>query len=237
VGSCAGSATTAQTGSAVPITSHTTPGSTTPAPSVAAISSPAPSTTRVAPSRPVASRSQSSIGPSTAWAARTGARRSGSTPKAAHASSDHSRARGSSTPVEDAFEGSTASVPDARQATHEPGSANTAAASWASGSFRASQATFGATWPGSRLQPVSSRRRAGSMPAAAHSAPARRSHQISAGRSGVPSASAATSPSSCEPNERATISRPAVSSRTRDSVATSAAVHSAGSCSAQPARG
>ena len=35
------------------------------------------------------------------------------------------------------------------------------------------------------MQPVSSRRRAGSMRAAAHSSPARRSHQISAGRSGV----------------------------------------------------
>ena len=43
-----GPGATAQTGSAVPITSHTAPGSTTPAPSVAAISSPQPSTTSVA---------------------------------------------------------------------------------------------------------------------------------------------------------------------------------------------
>ena len=75
------------------------------------------------------------------------------------------------------------------------------------------------------------------MRAAAHSSPARRSHQISAGRSGVPSARAATSPSSCEPNDSAAISRPAVCSRIRASVATSATVHSFGSCSAQPASG
>ena len=172
-------------------------------------------TTSVEPSSPVASRSQSRIGPSTAWAGRTGGSRAMSTPNASHASSDHARARGSSTLVDDAFEGSTASSPDACHATHEPGSVNTAAASKASGSCRATQAILGATCPGSRLQPVSSRSRGASMRAAAHSSPARRSHQISAGRSGVPSARAATSPSSWEPNDSAAISRPAVCSRSR----------------------
>ena len=134
VGSCAGWETTAHTGSAVPITSQTTPGSTTPAPSVAAISSPAPSTTSVPASRPVASCSHPRIGPRTASGRRTGARRPGSMSNAAQASGAQSRARGSSRPVEDAFEGSTARVPDARQATHEPGSRNAAAARWAAAS-------------------------------------------------------------------------------------------------------
>ena len=53
----------------------------------------------------------------------------------------------------------------------------------------------------------------------------------------LPSPSAATRPSSWEPKESATISRPAVAARIRESVATSAAVHSPGSCSAQPGRG
>ena len=135
--------------------------------------------------------------------------------------------------------GSTASSPVAFHATHEPGGANTCAPACTSGSCAASHAIFGAMWPGSRLQPVSSRSRSGSIrsAAASHSAPARRSHQISAGCSGSPSSRAATTPSSWEPNDSATISRPSVADRTSDSVWTSAFVHSAGSCSAQPARG
>ena len=58
-----------------------------------------------------------------------------------------------------------------------------------------------------------------------------------AGHSGSPSAPAATMPSSWEPNDSAAICRPSVAARTCDSVCTSAFVHSAGSCSAQPARG
>ena len=108
-----------------------------------------------------------------------------------------------------------------------------------SASCAASQAIFDATWPGSRLQPVSARSASGSMrsAAASHSAPARRSDHTSAGCSGLPSPSAATRPSSWEPKESATISRPAVAARIRDSVATSAAVHSPGSCSAHPGCG
>ena len=141
--------------------------------------------------------------------------------------------------MDEPFEGSTASSPDTRHATHEPGQHEHRGVAVRLRLVRASQAIFGATCPGSTLQPVSSRSRSGSTRAAtaSHSSPARRSHQISAGRSGVPSASAATTPSSWEPNDSAAISRPAVAARTSDSVRTSARVHSAGSCSAQPACG
>ena len=155
---------------------------------------------------------------------------------AAHASSDHTRARGSSRPIDDAFDASTASTPVTRHATHDPGGANATASRYVRASCAASHAILGATCPGSTLQPVSSRSRSGSTRSdtASHSAPARRSHQMTAGRSGSPSASAATIPSSCEPNDSAAISRPFVAARTSDSVATSAFVHSPGSCSAQP---
>ncbi len=188
---------------------------------------------------PVASRSHGRTGPSTASERRTGGSRSRSTSYASHASPDHSCERGSSTPVEEPFDGSMASSPETRHATHEPGQANTLASPCASGSLLASHEILGAMWPGSTLQPVSSRSRSASArdSAASHSAPARRSHQINAGRSGSPSAEHATIPSSCEPNDSAAISRPAVASRTADNVATSALVHSPGSCSAQPARG
>ena len=190
-------------------------------------------------SSPVASRSHGRTGPSTASERRTGGSRSRSSSYASHASPDHSWVRGSSTPVEEALVGSIASSPLTRHATHEPGQANTAASPWASGSFPRSHEIFGAMCPGSTLQPVSSRSRSPSAraSAASHSAPARRSHQISAGRSGSPSPAHATIPSSCEPKESAAISRPAVASRTCATVETSARVHSPGSCSAHPARG
>ena len=79
--------------------------------------------------------SHGSIGPSGACACTTGASRSRSTPNASHASGDHARERGSRRPVDDALEGSTASTPDARQAIHEPGSRNAAAAAATSGSW------------------------------------------------------------------------------------------------------
>ena len=127
---------------------------------------------------------------------RTGASEPGSTPNASQASPDQSPVCRSSSIVDDAFDGSTATSPDARQATNEPGSRNQRAAACWSARWAASQAILAATWPGSRLQPVRSRRRSGSSrPAAAsHSAPARRSIQISAGPVGSPSAPAGTEP-------------------------------------------
>ena len=141
--------------------------------------------------------------------------------------------------MEEPLVGSTASSPVAFHATHEPGGANTCAPRVHVRLVRRQPRDLRRDVPGSRLQPVSSRSRSGSIrsAAASHSAPARRSHQISAGCSGSPSAPAATMPSSCEPNDSAAISRPSVADRTSDSVWTSAFVHSAGSCSAQPARG
>ncbi len=173
------------------MTSHTTPGSTTPAPSVAAISSPAPSTTSVAPSSPVASRSQARIGPSTAWARahRAEPREVDAERRRTPLATTRGRA-GRAAPVDDAFDGSTASSPDACHATHEPGSANTAAASIGVGlvpgeprDLRRDVARVEVA-AGQLAQPLGSAR----SRAAAHSSPARRSHQISAGRSGVPSA-------------------------------------------------
>src|ERR671939_527228 len=61
LGSSRGSADAAQTGSAVPTTSHTSPGENTPAPSVAAISSPQPTATTVVGSSPVASAKDAAI--------------------------------------------------------------------------------------------------------------------------------------------------------------------------------
>src|SRR6266545_1204833 len=55
VGSSRGTSEAAHTGSAVPTTSHTSPGEYTPAPSVAAISSPQPTATTVSGDNPVAS--------------------------------------------------------------------------------------------------------------------------------------------------------------------------------------
>ncbi len=183
------------------MTSQTAPGSTTPAPSVAAISSPQPSTTRVDASRPAASRSHGATGPSTASAGRTGASEAGSIPNAAHASSDQSPVSTSSSIDDEALDGSTASSPAARQATNDPGSRNQRAAACWSGRLPASQAILAATCPGSRLQPVSARRRSGSIRSARGGAlgPARRSIQISAGPSGSPSASAGHHPVELRP--------------------------------------
>src|SRR5690242_18789801 len=99
------------------MTSQTAPGSTTPAPSVAAISSPQPSTTSVCGSSPAASRSQGATGPSTVSAGRTGGSRSRSIPKAAQASADQSADSIPSRIDDEALDGSTAASPEARQAT------------------------------------------------------------------------------------------------------------------------
>ena len=73
--------------------------------------------------------------------------------------------------------------------------------------------------------------------AASHSAPARRSIQISAGPTGSPSAPAATIPSSCEPNEIARRGRLPTARRTSASAWATAPSHSRASCSAQPGWG
>ena len=162
-GSRTGPGTTAHTGSAVPITSQTTPGSNTPAPSVAAMSSPHPRTTWVDGSSPAASLSQGATGPSTACAGRMSASRSASTRKASHASGDQSPVPTSTSIDDEAFEGSTATSPEACQATKEPGRRNHRAPACWSARCSPSQAIFAATWLGSRLQPVSSRSRSGSI--------------------------------------------------------------------------
>ena len=62
---------------------------------------------------PADSRSQGATGPSTLCGARIGGRRDLSISNASHASSDQLRLRTSSSIVDDAFEGSIASTPDA----------------------------------------------------------------------------------------------------------------------------
>ena len=155
--SSAGRASTAQTGSAVPITSHTSPGSTTPAPRVAAISSPQPSTTWCRRSSPVASRSHGATRPEHGVGrAHRRERVAGSTPNASHASSDQlaGRARRAAS-VDDALDGSTASSPDACQRDERAGQQEPArGARCCSGSCARSHAILAATCPGSRLQPV-----------------------------------------------------------------------------------
>ena len=95
------------------------------------------------------------------------------------------------------------------------------------------------TWPASRLQPLSSRNRAGSIRSAPPRTPrpARRSIQIIAGRSGSPAAVAATRPSSCEPNDSAPTRAPSTAGAPRPAPAPAAPSHARGSCSAQPGRG
>ena len=66
---------------------------------------------------PVASRSQAATGPSTLCGASIGGSRVGSMPNASHASADQRRSRTSSSIVDDAFDGSIASTPDAWYAT------------------------------------------------------------------------------------------------------------------------
>src|SRR6266850_4796191 len=104
VGSSRGPADTAQTGSAVPTTSHTSPGAKTPAPSVAAISSPHPTTTTVSGDRPVAAANDAVMWP-TAWVP---AASSGSIedlmPAASRIGWDHDRVRGSRSANDDALE-------------------------------------------------------------------------------------------------------------------------------------
>ena len=145
------------------MTSHTTPGSITPAPSVAAISSPAPGTTRSRAveaggvAQPVADRAEHRV------RRPTGAIGARSTSNASHASSSHSRARGSSRLVEDAFEGSTARdagrAPGHPRARQEEGRRRTVDVGLVTRQPRDLRRHV----PRSRLQPVSSRSRSGSM--------------------------------------------------------------------------
>ena len=172
---------------------------------------------RRVPSPPATSRGS---GPRTASGRITGARRPGSTSKAAHASGAHSRrAR-----IEQACRGGVRRI-DGQGPRRPPGDPRArqqeclgravGARARAARARRSSRATC----PGSRLQPVSARSASGSMRSAdclalgagAPVAPdqcgvQRRCHR----------AAAATRPSSWEPKESATISRPAVATRIRD---------------------
>src|SRR5438132_7725336 len=121
VGSSRGSAEAAHTGSAVPTTSHTSPGAKTPAPRVAAISSPHPTVTVVPGGMPVASANQGETDPTGSVAAASGGSSPPSSPTASRASADQVRVLGSSSAREDAFEWSTASSPATRHSTYEPG--------------------------------------------------------------------------------------------------------------------
>src|SRR4051794_14781059 len=140
-----GSDVTAQIGSAVPITSQTAPGSTTPAPSVAAISSPQPQTTSASAGSRVASLSHGAIVPSTPCGGTTGASAAGSIPNAAQTPGSQSRRRTSTSIEDEAFEASTPYAPDACSATNEPGSRNRAVRRNSSGSRSRIQAIFGPT--------------------------------------------------------------------------------------------
>ncbi len=117
VGSSRGSAEAAHTGSAVPTTSHTSPGAKTPAPRVAAISSPHPTTTAVSGDRPVASAKARVTRP-TGWVpgASSGSI-PGSMPTASRMGADHVRVRGSSRASEEALDQSTARTPAASRST------------------------------------------------------------------------------------------------------------------------
>ena len=150
------------------------------------------------------------------------------------------RARaGRAAPSRSALEGSTASSPVTRQATHEPGSANTRRGRVARPA-RAPPATRSsrATCPGSRLQPVSARSRSGSIraAAAAHSSPARRSHpdqrrpqRLAVGVRGDQAVELRAERE--RRRSRAPRSRRAARARASRRARRS---HSAGSCSAQP---
>ena len=118
-GSSAGPGTTAHTGSAVPITSQTTPGSTTPAPSVAAMSSPQPSTTCVDGSRPAASSAREPLVPALRA---PGGRRQVAPGRCRRRRmlGDHSPVATSRSIEDEAFEGSTASSLTRARATKEP---------------------------------------------------------------------------------------------------------------------
>src|ERR671937_688209 len=103
-GSSRGSLDAAHTGSAVPTTSHTSPGAYTPAPNVAAISSPHPTTTVVSDESPVASANHGATGPASAVAGASSGRRDSCRSSASSADCDQLRVRGSRRASEDAFE-------------------------------------------------------------------------------------------------------------------------------------
>ncbi len=113
--------------------------------------------------------------------------------------------RGSSSIVDDAFDGSTAARPDSASATYDPGSRKRRARPCTAGASRRSQAILAATWPPSRFVPVRSYSRSGAIRSATspHASSPRRSIQMIASCTGAPSPSTATSPSSCEPKDTA----------------------------------
>ena len=117
MGSSRGSALAAQTGSAVPTTSQTSPGSKTPAPSVAAISSPHPIATTVSGASPLASAKPVVTVPTAFVASPSSGSIAGSIPVASNTSGDQVFVRGSSSAIEDAFDGSTAVTPVAWRRT------------------------------------------------------------------------------------------------------------------------
>ena len=156
---------TAQIGSAVPTTLQTTPGSTTPAPSVAAISSPQPQTTsvprrqaeRLARGRQeLAEHARRPAAPRPAWPRRRRTPRTPRRPRRACAGRAASWTRRS-----------TGRRPRARTAPARrttPGSRKRRARPCTAGASRRSQAILAATWPPSRFVPVRSYSRSGGDP-------------------------------------------------------------------------
>src|SRR3954452_18251617 len=102
-GSRTGVAETVVTGSAVPVTSTTTPASIAPAPTDAACSSPVPTTTAQLAGRPNCAATSGSSVPTTSVDGRTGANIDGSNSAAVHKDSSKSPRVTSYTIVDDAF--------------------------------------------------------------------------------------------------------------------------------------
>jgi hypothetical protein len=153
-GSSPGSAAAAQTGSAVPATSHTSPGANTPAPRVAAISSPQPTTTTVSGDRPVRSAKAGVTGP-TAWVpGASWGSMAWSMPTASTTGSDQVRVRGSSRARDEALDQSTASTPAASRSTYDPGGIRWAARANTSGSWSRTHRALKTACELSRLAPV-----------------------------------------------------------------------------------
>src|SRR6266511_632397 len=119
VGSSRGTSEAAHTGSAVPTTSHTSPGEYTPAPSVAAISSPQPTATTVSGDNPVASANEEVTVPAASVPAASSGSCAGDSPTASRTCSDHTLVLGSRSARDEAFEYSTASTPVTSRSTNE----------------------------------------------------------------------------------------------------------------------
>jgi hypothetical protein len=102
-GSRTGSFATVVTGSAVPVTSTTTPGSIAPAPTDAACSSPVPTTTAHSVLSPSSAATSRRSVPTTSVEGRTGGSIAGSRPAASHSSESKSPLATSYTIVDDAL--------------------------------------------------------------------------------------------------------------------------------------